>query len=907
MSVIISFLLLAGVGYQFPFAHNNVCRGYGDWNAWVEFHTGIDFRCDSTEMAMNPYWDELAPAYVLQSGENPRTHDWVVFMSTDPDDETGWAYEHMRREDGDLHQYAVGKIFNDSVGRCVDNPENGRHLHMIWMDVYNWEHAVDTIPQPGYLNPFDLLPVPAGYDRALFDKVSIAWSLGYPDSTRGIWFVKDGYDGPFYDSLFAFQSRVWGPVDAVVKAISAYQGNPMNDSCGIRSISSSILRCNFSSGSWNSIPEYSDRTLFDMTGYLPDGNVGCPPEFEHVFFDRALAKHYDNNYIVTNCGCDTVSDTCLSNVWISGYDRQADWQARQYCRGAWDTRLCNPAVPGSPSDHMARDNSQALFPDGEYLFEVSVESQGSRHRATAFLPTTDLSDPTILNASSIIVDNYAPYVDSVVVFVPGADPEILYTGGWETDATGNRTFNCTRLGYSFDRAFQIAVHYSEPVESDTNDVMFSIVSGRDVLWRSTYPASRRFIPIPASDGIGVASASETGFWQSYRMMDPTQYPQGYFGRIVLGFGPSRISINPEGPFDLSGNPLDRDPSTIAVRNPVTGNWEGYEKGQDLTHWWGDAGNYCHVGFDHSAIGRVLTDGDDSDLKFEVPLLPTLIDGVLIGDCSFVNGFWMFVQDPYSERLFCSVVRPNGTGMGVCSIYPIPHLYRVDYGFASADSHSCVDLRLSTDRYQWFCVMNAYLCDVPFSDIHATGIVVCVDCQHGVVMSAQIFSGYGNPVHPVHALFGPCFGSIRLVSDTTDTVEVSYMLPREVYPEYDTFYVYLTPPSKASLSGSQVQSFNDECDHLNIPAVVEETPPSLTLERNPSGKEIVMILSSIPEEEMDVVLIDLAGRTVLRRTALEIRDERCRIILDTSGLPNGVYLLRASGDRTTLQRQVVILR
>ena len=45
------FLLLACTGYQFPFTHHNVCRGYGDWNAWVEFHTGIDFRCDSAEWA----------------------------------------------------------------------------------------------------------------------------------------------------------------------------------------------------------------------------------------------------------------------------------------------------------------------------------------------------------------------------------------------------------------------------------------------------------------------------------------------------------------------------------------------------------------------------------------------------------------------------------------------------------------------------------------------------------------------------------------------------------------------------------------------------------------------------------------------------------------------------------------
>jgi hypothetical protein len=93
-------LLLACLGYQFPFTHINVCRGYGDWNASEEFHSGLDFRCAENELALNPYWDNLSPVYVLRSIEvaiGGGQYEWVVFMGTTLNDDTGWAYRKLPR------------------------------------------------------------------------------------------------------------------------------------------------------------------------------------------------------------------------------------------------------------------------------------------------------------------------------------------------------------------------------------------------------------------------------------------------------------------------------------------------------------------------------------------------------------------------------------------------------------------------------------------------------------------------------------------------------------------------------------------------------------------------------------------------------------------------------------------
>jgi hypothetical protein len=439
---------------------------------------------------------------------------------------------------------------------------------MTWMDVCNWRFIM---PQPGFFNPFDSLPVPAGYDEAMFDVVTMPKSLALADSIRGIWFTPDEFEDPFgYESLLVLQNGVWGPVDVVVKAISAYGGNPANDSCGVRSIASRLYRRDSHTQDLIPIGEYEERSLFDMTKYLPDGCAGCPPEFEYVFFGGSLETHYDNNYTITNCGCDSVSDSCLANVWTSGYDRQADWLDGLYCRGAWDTRLWNPSIPDSPSDHMALDNSQALFPDGEYVFEVTVESQGSRDQATAFLPTSDISNPALLNASSVVVDNYAPYVASAVAYMPSDSAEALYLGGWSTFWNGDRLYSRTCFGYPLNGAFRLAVQYSEPIVPQKNDVMVAIVCGSDTVWSSKSPSANWFIPTDWDPCLGSYPTDGTGFWQCYRMRNPVLFLLGYYGRIVLGFGELDGPTGPDGPFDLAGNRLDADPDTDALRDPSTG-------------------------------------------------------------------------------------------------------------------------------------------------------------------------------------------------------------------------------------------------------------------------------------------------------------------------------------------------
>jgi hypothetical protein len=694
----------------------------------------------------------------------------------------------------------------------------------------------------------------------------------------------------------------------VVKAISAYGGNPANDSCGVRSIASRLYRRDSHTQDLIPIGEYEERSLFDMTKYLPDGCAGCPPEFEYVFFGGSLETHYDNNYTITNCGCDSVSDSCLANVWTSGYDRQADWLDGLYCRGAWDTRLWNPSIPDSPSDHMALDNSQALFPDGEYVFEVTVESQGSRDQATAFLPTSDISNPALLNASSVVVDNYAPYVVSAVAYMPSDSAEALYLGSWSTFWNGDRLYSRTCFGYPLNGAFRLAVQYSEPIVPQKNDVMVAIVCGSDTVWSSKSPSANWFIPTDWDPCLGSYPTDGTGFWQCYRMRNPVLFPLGYYGRIVLGFGELDGPTGPEGPFDLAGNRLDADPDTDALRDPSTGCWVGgsanYEDGLDTSHSWGEVVGYIRR-TESSFSGWIYVDSISSSDRFEVNIPAALYNDMHDGNCLFCSGFWMYRQDDDRDILRCTVVRPNGINPGICDITNIPTLFP-DIGCpGTGESASWCFLRLSTWKYHWFCIHNitvnqgdgTHLDRMPGYNV---GTVVCVDCEDGVVLNAMVFEGAAGAA-PYGVLFIPMFESIELVSDSSDMVKITYLVPSG-YPYVDTLVTYLSPPdTDCFVEPSLVESTR------NLDSIFEtHGDPTVRVSENPTTENIEVIATDVPDDQLTMYLFDLSGRLVGMQESFRESSSYRSYTLSTTGLPNGVYVLKAVMGTEVYSEKIVLV-
>ncbi len=71
---------------------------------------------------------------------------------------------------------------------------------------------------------------------------------------------------------------------------------------------------------------------------------------------------------------------------------------------------------GSENDDQAPISQYSVFPDGEYLVDVTATSQGSAFLASPsitqrYLPSENIDDPTS-NEDPIVVDNHRPYVDS---------------------------------------------------------------------------------------------------------------------------------------------------------------------------------------------------------------------------------------------------------------------------------------------------------------------------------------------------------------------------------------------------------------------------------------------------------------------------------------------------------------
>ena len=106
----------------------------------------------------------------------------------------------------------------------------------------------------------------------------------------------------------------------------------------------------------------------------------------------------------------------------------------EFCRGAWDTLL------GLYSKFQEAPYSElAMFPDGRYAFRVNALSQGSaflseeyQQWATRDLPSEDPLDPNA-DVVGIVVDNFKPFVKTVIVFSIEPKFKQYYAAKWTLD------------------------------------------------------------------------------------------------------------------------------------------------------------------------------------------------------------------------------------------------------------------------------------------------------------------------------------------------------------------------------------------------------------------------------------------------------------------------------------------
>lgn len=935
MIIAVGLILLASAGTVFPFSHLNVCKGYGDWNAYAHFHTGIDFQCGVMEVAQNPYGDVRADAYVLKSELDVDTGHWTVFLVTDLGAIEGWGYEHLIEDYS--FQYALGHSYSDDVGRCGITIDVGRHLHMIWMHLLDWTLTPPgwEVPQPGYTNPFspELLVPPTGYDLTIFDRIDVAEDITSGEITeRGMWFSKDGIERPVdfpgcslnnYDSLLAFQNRVWGRVDVVAKPLSAFEGVPENDSCGVRAISHEISwESAYSVGELQEIPAYGPRTLFSMTGELPDGIVNNPDEFEYVFFgglDEApfYEDHFKNNYILTNCGLETVSDNCLSNVWTDEYDPSEGYQEGKYCLGTWDTRLWNPALDDPPSNLEAYTNAQALFPDGRYAFEVTATSQGSLDEATAYLPTTDLSNPSDDNALGIVVDNFRPVVRAVRVYSTTPVFELRYSADWmDSGSEGSWVRTLDTDGFHYipistgslpeTNDLWIAIGYSEPmIGTQTEDLWLSGEVPGITPWLGYFRAQAPTEEIWPDDLLGALEDQEMlggYFWRLYRFSGTL--PQEYVGRLSLHI--AHGSAIGDGLMDLAGWHIDGNPATVnPPRDVETGEWSetGYERDNDASYQWGTLhwyGPTTPAPLYNDAVGYY--EGTEyAMVDFDDLIEQECFYWFFLGDCPYYCGFWFWPECPNLEsahEFYVRAYRPDGS----FTQFIIPTTY--DYWFPG--SYPC-SFRWATDNVSliaesgnrlWLSWIDSVEEIYPPSQtLHkyrytSTAWLACINVKTGE------FDYYNSETSgTTQSQWDLCSVSLQyaIEGDGAHVMTTTWSGSEHSHQYYDVFPNLVASEGESLLLDSAVAVTDFE-------GIGVTTQPGLRLISNPVSGCICLAVTG-EGESYSVTLYDLAGRLcdTVSGTA-----SNGQILSIGNRLAPGVYFLRIRIGAVEETRSVAII-
>jgi hypothetical protein len=261
--------------------------------------------------------------------------------------------------------------------------------------------------------------------------------------------------------------------------------------------------------------------LFEWEGSLPVDrhyrvvyNMGPRPC--HTTF------HF-NYYVVTNTdGNDPISNDDFDQYWKTNASEAGD------------------AGNGVGSDDASL-NSQAFFPDGTYVVEVTG---------------WDIKDNWDNDEKTVVLDNFKPYVTRVIV-KEGETGK--YDASWPETGEGTlEALNRETDETCNARTLTFEVYFSETMDHEWDDFRVEIQPDGSPDW------------INVSDSIS---------W-SRENFDNDKWT----GRVTLpsdaGEGEARIRIRAR---DLAGNELDTDPQNIAEFNRASTSWSNYSSGSDENH------------------------------------------------------------------------------------------------------------------------------------------------------------------------------------------------------------------------------------------------------------------------------------------------------------------------------------
>jgi len=908
---ILPLIIAAVLSLPWPFSSGGhaIQRGYGDYNSgslriqYDGFHPAVDvLPPEPGSIITLPF---SGSNYVAQAVFFPPETWSVLITETFPPSGNGYLYHHVH---GSANEFSQGDCLTE-YQRCATPPFGGyAHVHISIFDPSTWPSS-GQIPEPGLANIIQYLE---GY-------TDIVKYKGYAYNNRGIGFYPaDGLMG-VPDS---FQDVIRGAVDFVVMPRSVNPNFPSHDSCGVTRIEiGSISRHNPFSEEYSAVSFYEQRTVFSWAEELVDCSANPAPE-EYFFLYRGKgessstsvpfgSQNFNMFYHVSNSSVVDPGVTGIDNIYTENYDSQSDEADGVRCRGAWDTVL---KINWDSQDQSACENSEACFPDGRYLVDISTTSQ-TGFESSISLPVVDVSTNPI--PLGILVDNFIPHIESVLVYTtypyPGTYTS-LYSGTWNSNGF-ERSLDSTEYSYlprelgisRYSGVLGVAIKFSEPINRTMPppSVWLEGYWGGETRWYSYDEPELVFEYIADPTGNPFIESSEYGEWVCYE----TRYysDPGYVGEL---------SVVIDGAEDLNGNPLDIDPQSIEpVLLPESSTPFVLHNlsSQDRNHKWAQLAPHYRRTSVRNLVGNLRPFG----YEFGVEIPHSLQSYFFEGDCSWWSGAWFSFTEDGASSVDVQILGPDASQRTEVVSTPYPVIvydglnwnsYQIETGSYCffADSLAGSRFALNTDDFFWFTVENQMTYAVG-PGVEPCGIssttIYCVSREMETVLSYQLCAGESWETQ---------VGEV----DYTHITELSpSTIPNQIIVEYQIIEPPGTPSDVVSVTITVDPLDNTMVSSLSCPSNSDDAllshSPSLSLMINLSANPVVgsaaVNFSTPVTGHAMVQVFDLAGRSVQTLVNGEVAAGNHSVNWSTENISSGVYFVRLTTTDGTVSTQAIVLR
>ena len=583
--------------------------GQGGWDC--NFHMGIDILPYNGNRDVRACKDGYISNIIGIPCETDSQYVAVI-VDTLLNQPPGWSYQHIHNPRVEPYCWTINShiSMNDLLSE-MDTLPTTNHMHLSWSP-YEYDSSVGS-----EINPLDsLINASTGLDW-VWNRVFGSYPVGYdtlmciPDVSHLSW----PSNSRAFNNLLIPLNSVYGDVDLLYGYCL--------EAIGSVGFDAAVQPLN---------PERMKWTLYELgnltkeerfTRYVVDfsGILGRTPEDsveyrQHYFrlnpFSSAGLSGSGWISCITNC-----SDT--TSIWMQpGIENIQE--------NFWKTNLhqCGSGSATIPES--------AMYPDGCYEVKVTSFARGGTMHEFP---------------KQIVLDNFAPSVNSVKVYQK-TPYKLLYEAYWETLPNSiDRMLTSSTMGYlsdSLSSNIGVAVGFTEPMNPDALPELWftgewAEWAGGSSTWSSA-TMGQQYQLTPCEWDTENLESMPANSWHYY-CYETDSGITDYHGQLSLIISGGK---------DLSGNPIDGDPSTVSqLRTSSGGHTAGYESGADDSYMWAEACPvYSTYGAPSNTVNGQYSLGSSGG-SFQVPLFNSVQDFAFVrstpdmsqsGCCPWAHGFWL---------------------------------------------------------------------------------------------------------------------------------------------------------------------------------------------------------------------------------------------------------------------------